>query len=196
MKKMMTINEIKGILKEELNESRYVHTLGVMDTAVKLAQIHGCDTVQAQYAGLLHDCAKCISNDKKIEICRKYALEISKAEMNMPSLLHAKCGMILAKEKYGIKDPDILHAIRYHTTGCPDMNLLDKIIYIADYIEPGRDKAPHLKKLRNMALKDLDETLYLILKDTVSYLNKNKENADQATMDTYQFYKKQRGDKK
>lgn len=107
-----------------------------------------------------------------------------------PSLLHAKCGAILAEHEYQIIDFDILHAIRVHTTGVPNMSLLDKIIFIADYIEPNRDKAPHLKELRKLADKDLDETTYLILKDTVDYLKAHEDQTmDPTTVSAYEYYR-------
>ena len=144
----MTTKEIQKDLKNKLKPARYEHTLGVSDTARHLAEIHGYDSVKAALAGLLHDCAKYMSDDKKIALCREYGISISDAEYKNPSLLHAKCGAILAEHEYQIIDFNILHAIRVHTTGVPDMSLLDKIIFIADYIEPNRDKAPHLKELR------------------------------------------------
>ena len=176
-------------LAKYLDEDRYEHTLGVMFTCAALAMVHDCDLITAQTAGLLHDCAKCISDDEKIAICRSHDVEISDAELAQPSLLHAKCGEIFAEEKYGVTDPEILHAIRVHTTGCPAMNLLDKIIFISDYIEPNRDQAPHLKELRQMAENDLDQTLYQILDDTISYLKKTQGTFDQTTLDTYSYYK-------
>lgn len=193
----MDIEEIRESLKKELKKSRYIHTLGVMDTAVHLAEIHGGDVEKARYAGLLHDCAKCLTDDEKVDLCRERGIEISKAEAGNPALLHAKCGAVLAKERYGVEDKEILHAIRFHTTGCPDMTLLDKIIYIADYIEPNRDQAPHLAELRALAETDLEETLYRILKDTVDYLLvQNPDNMDEITLKTYQYYKKERARKK
>ena len=132
----MTTKEIQKDLKNKLKPARYEHTLGVSDTAQHLAKIHGYDCAKAALAGLLHDCAKYMADDKKIALCREYGVSISDAEYKNPSLLHAKCGAILAEHEYQIIDFDILHAIRVHTTGVPDMSLLDKIIFIADYIEP------------------------------------------------------------
>ena len=131
-----------------------------------------------------------MADDKKIALCREYGVSISDAEYKNPSLLHAKCGAILAEHEYQIIDFDILHAIRVHTTGVPDMSLLDKIIFIADYIEPNRDKAPHLKELRKLADKDLDETTYLILKDTVDYLKAHEDQTmDPTTVSAYEYYR-------
>ncbi len=185
---MLRAKEIKEILKEKLKPDRYTHTLGVMKTAKKLAEQYGCDVKKAKYAGLLHDCAKELTDNEKRKLCKKYHMEITPAEDKNPSLLHAKCGSILAKELYGVSDAEILHAIEVHTTGCPNMSLLDKIIYVADYIEPNRKQAPHLTKLRAMAEVDLDQTVFQIAKDTISYLKKNQNTIDETTMDVYNFY--------
>lgn len=187
----MKYKDIQKDLKKKMKPSRYQHTMGVVKTAEHLAQIHGADVSQASLAALLHDCAKHIEDDKKIAMCREYGVSVTDAEMANPSLLHAKCGAIVAEYGYGIADMDILHAIKVHTTGVPDMDLLDKIIFISDYIEPNRDKAPHLKELRKLADQDLDETTYRIMKDTVDYLNQRSEQMmDPTTVEAYQYYAK------
>ena len=96
--------------------------------------------------------------------------------------------MVLAEEAYGVKDPQILHAIKVHTTGEPDMNTLDKIIYIADYIEPLRCEAPHLSIIRQIAFSDLNQCMAEILYDTLHYLSGRKGSVDPTTQLTYQFY--------
>lgn len=181
--------EIEKNLRKELDKDRYRHTMGVMYTAASLAMAHGCDMEQAVYAGLLHDCAKCIPNDKKLHLCIKNNIEVTPSEQKSPFLLHAKLGAWYAREKYGISDSGILHAIKVHTTGAPDMNLLDKIIYIADYIEPNRDKAPNLPKVRSLAFQDLDQTMLVILEDTLTYLNASKGEIDPLTAQTYDYFK-------
>ena len=128
-------------LQKEVDEDRYHHTLGVMFTAASMAMVWGEDLEKARVAGLLHDCAKCIPNKKKITMCEKNKIEITEFERNNPFLIHAKLGAFLAKDKYKVEDPEILSAIIWHTTGKEDMTLLEKIIYIADYIEPARNKA-------------------------------------------------------
>ncbi len=190
MEKIMKYKEIQQHLKESLKETRYRHTMGVVETAVRLAKIYGCSKKKAKYAALLHDCAKHLPDQDKITLCRKNGMPISRAEMENPSLLHAKCGAILAKQVYGVEDEDILHAIRVHTTGVPNMNLLDQILFVADYIEPGRNSAPDLEKLREIAQHDLDLTTYRILEDTVSYLNgRTDAGIDPTTIKARQFYK-------
>lgn len=184
----MEFNEIKKKLKKELDKERYAHTKGVMYTAGCLAMAHEYSIEKAMLAGLLHDCAKCIPNDEKITLCKKHDILISAVEYENPSLLHAKLGAFLAKEKYGVEDAEILHAIKVHTTGEPNMNILDKIIYIADYIEPKRDQAPHLDYLRKVAYRDLDHCTAEILYDTMHYLASRKGAIDPTTQITYQYY--------
>ena len=175
-------------LQKEVDEDRYHHTLGVMFTAASMAMVWGEDLEKARVAGLLHDCAKCIPNKKKITMCEKNKIEITEFERNNPFLIHAKLGAFLAKDKYKVEDPEILSAITWHTTGKEDMTLLEKIIYIADYIEPARNKAPHLTRLRKLAFTDIDECMYEILKDSMAYLSENPKTMDPMTEQAYQFY--------
>lgn len=184
------LNKIKKILKKELDKDRYEHTLGVMYTSACLAMANGYDMEKAQLAGLLHDCAKCIPNEKKLKICVKNNIPVTQVEKDNPFLLHAKVGAFLARVLYEEEDEEILHAISVHTTGAPAMNTLDKIVFIADYIEPKRDKAANLKEIRKTAFEDLDEALKMILCDTIHYLNgsKNDKNIDPMTLETYHYY--------
>ena len=122
-------------------------------------------------------------------MCERHDILISKVEMENPGLLHAKAGMALAEEKYDIHDPEILHAIKVHTTGEPDMNMLDKIVYIADYMEPLRKEAPHLAEIRQIAFADLNQGVAEILYDTLHYLSGRKGSVDPTTQLTYEFYK-------
>lgn len=190
----MDINNKKDILKlqdklkRKLSDSRYLHTIGVAYTAGSLAMKYSCDINTAVAAGLLHDCAKYMSGEEMLDRAKEIKLDISKAELSKPDLLHAKLGSYFAKEKYDIKDSEILSAIRWHTTGKPDMTLLEKIIYIADYIEPGRDKMPRLDVIRKMAFEDIDKCLCMILEDSVDYLKESGMYIDQLTIDTYEYY--------
>ena len=189
---MESMDEIKKSLKKELDKSRYEHTLGVMYTAGALAMAHGADLNQAMLAGLLHDCAKCIPNDEKFALCKKNRIELTQAEKDNPALIHAKLGAFLARKKYHVTDEEVIHAILVQTTGEPGMNLLDKIIYIADYIEPGRDKAENLSIVRPLSFKDLDAALCKILGDTLEYLKSTGKEIDALTEQTYQYYKAER----
>lgn len=176
-------------LKKYVDESRYVHTLGVMYTAAALAMRYDADMEKAQVAGLLHDCAKCIPNDKKLKLCRQNDIPVSSVEEKSPFLLHAVLGAYIAREKYDIKDQEILDAIACHTTGKPDMTLLEKIIFISDYIEPMRSKAENLPQIRHMAFEDLDLAVYMTLRDTLAYLEKEKTCLDNQTTMAYNYYR-------
>ena len=177
-------------LRKELDSDRYRHTLGVMYTSAALAMRYDADLNHAQVAGLLHDCAKCIPNDKKLRMCEKAGLEVTETEMKAPYLLHSKLGAYLAQEKYGVDDPDILGAIRSHTTGKPDMSLLEQIVFIADYIEPMRWKADNLARIRSLAFSDLEMAVYITLRDTLLYLDKSDSSriVDTMTEQAFHFY--------
>ena len=129
------------------------------------------------------------------EWCRKNHIFITPAEQANPSLLHAKLGAYLAATKYHIGDRTILNAIACHTTGKPEMTLLDKIIYIADYIEPNRAELPNMGEARRLAFEDIDECLYLLLRDSLIYLQTKGLPVDPATEKTYNYYKKYLGKK-
>ena len=180
---------IRRRLKKKMDEDRFEHTIGVAYTSVCLAMRYGEDLHKAELAGLLHDCAKCIPDDIKLDKCKRNNIPITKAQEQSPSLLHAKLGAFIAADHYRIKDQDILNAIENHTTGRPAMSLLEKIVYISDYIEPMRDKAPNLPKVRKIAFEDLDECMYEILKDTLEYLEENPKEIDSTTRDAYVYYK-------
>ena len=183
------ISDIKKKVKKQLDKARYQHTLGVAYTAAAMAMRYGADMNAAFTAGLLHDCAKCIPNDEKYSMCTKYGIELDETEKVSPYLVHAKLGAYLAKASYGIEDEDIISSIRTHTTGCPDMSLLQKIIFTADYIEPNRDAAPDLTEIRQLAFSDLDAVVIRILKDTLDYLDTRDHPIDPMTQKTYDFYK-------
>ena len=186
---MKIFEDIQDKLKITLDESRFEHTLGVMYTAGCMAMAHGYDIEKSMLAGLLHDCAKCMTHEERVVLCKEHQVEVTTSEQENKAILHAKAGAILAKIEYDITDIDILHAIAVHTTGEPDMNTLDKIIYIADYIEPGRDKAPNLELVRSLAYQDLDACMAQILYDTLNYLNSRGGLIDPTTAEANEFYK-------
>jgi len=178
------------VLKKHLDEERYQHTLGVMYTAAALAMAYGYDLLKAQAAGLLHDCAKGIPDEKKLSICKEHNIPVTNIQEKNPYLLHGILGAHLARTEYKVEDESILSAITYHTTGRADMHILEKIIYIADYIEPMRDEAANLSRIRKIAFHDLNECVYEILKSTLTYLlHSNPENIDSTTQDAYVYYK-------
>ncbi|MCI8318484.1 MAG: HD domain-containing protein [Lachnospiraceae bacterium] len=176
-------------LKKYIDEMRFHHTLGVMYTAASLAMCHGEDIERTQVAGLLHDCAKCIPNTKKLKLCAQKNIPVSEIEQKSPYLLHARIGAYIAREKYHVEDPEILSAIEFHTTGKAEMTLLEKIIFIADYIEPMRNKAANLPEIRSLAFRDIDRAVYLTMRDTIMYLEKEKSCLDNQTIVAYNYYK-------
>lgn len=180
--------KIKKELSKELDSKRYEHTLGVAYTASCLAMRYDYDITKAYIAGLLHDCAKCMSHNERINYCKKNNLEVTEIEKTNPSLLHAKVGADLSKRKYGIEDEEICSAVRYHTTGRPNMTLLEKIIFIADYMEPHREEAEDLPIVRKQVFVNIDQALCTILKDTLVYLETSGKEIDSMTEKTYEYY--------
>lgn len=180
---------IRKRLKKRLDDDRFEHTLGVAYTAVCLAMRYGADLYKAEVAGLLHDCAKCYPDSVKLEKCEKYNISITETERENPSLLHAKLGAFLAINKYNVRDMEIVNAILNHTTGKPAMSTLEKIIFVADYIEPRRDKAPDLKTVRQLAFTDLDRAVWTIMEDTLSYLKERGSSIDSMTETACKYYR-------
>lgn len=188
MKKTNQLKKIRKAVEKVQDAKRFEHTLGVEYTAAALAMRYDSDINDARIAGLLHDCAKCQSDEKQLSICHKNHIKVTEVERKNPFLLHAKVGAYLAREKYGIKEPDILNAIQNHTTGRKNMSLLEKIIFVADYIEPGRKNAPNLAEIRKAAFVDIDQALLQILKDTLDYLKSSGGEIDPMTEQTWRYY--------
>ena len=188
----MNINDfeetIKSVKKVQTKQ-RYNHTIGVAYTAASLAMKYETSVDQAFLAGILHDCAKCISDQKLIEKCEQNNIFISDFERKCPYLLHSKLGSYYASSKYEIKNQDILNAITYHTTGRPNMSMLEKIIFVADFIEPNRFKASNLDEIRKISFENIDMTVFIILKNTIDYLTKNDSPIDSTSIETYEYYK-------
>lgn len=176
-------------LKNVLSQSRYEHTLGVEFTSASLAMCHKGNISKAKVAGLLHDCAKCIDNNDKIKECIKYDIDVTEYEKKSLDLLHSKLGSYYARVIYGIEDDEILNAVKYHTTGRENMTLTEKIVFVADYIEPSRNQAPNLDYIRYVSFKDIDLAVYEILKDTLMYLKKNNMLIDDSSIKTFNYYK-------
>ncbi|RVU54915.1 bis(5'-nucleosyl)-tetraphosphatase (symmetrical) YqeK [Anaerosphaera multitolerans] len=157
-----------------IGEKRFKHTLRVVDTAKELAQIYGADLEKTKIAAYYHDCAKIKDYDKLIEECRKYDLKLTKEMKAAPQIIHSYLGAIIAEKKYGVKDKEILNAIRYHTTGRESMTLLEKIVFLADYIEPMRN-FNGVERARELAKVNLDNAVYFSLNNTLSHLCKSND---------------------
>mgnify|MGYP000865703695 FL=1 len=181
------IDLIKADLKEKLPKKRYEHTLGVAYTAASLAMCYGEDILKAELAGILHDVAKAKKSFELKDDMKGYidpytdgdyvALIADKA----PQILHAIYAPYLAKKDYKIEDKDILSAIRWHTTGKKDMTMLEKIVFVADYIEPNRKKLPDLDRIRTLSFHDISEAVKVIAKSTIEYLGSQGMYIDKFT---------------
>ena len=153
--------EMRERLENKLTKKRFEHSLGVEYVSGCLAMVHGADVNKALTAGLLHDCAKCLPADEKIARCKKH----------------------------GVDDEDIRSAIEFHTTGRPAMSLLEKIVFVADYIEPNRKPLPEIDEIRNEAFSDIDASVAHILKNTLTYLDSGScGDTDEMSVRTYKYY--------
>ena len=185
------IIEYRKTLEKELDPSRFEHSLGVEYTSACLAFIHGCDVTSARIAGLLHDCAKCIPHGEQIKIMEKAGQPPLKEELDNQSLLHSKCGAIIAHDKYDIDDPDILNAIRFHTVGRPNMSLLEKIVYVADFIEPTRNDLKIMEGVRKAAFIDIDQALLWIMESVRDYVTSKGFDPAPSSIAAHDYYKNQ-----
>lgn len=165
----MTREEMKFKLETVLSPKRFIHSLNVMNTAMDLAQRHGVDREKAGIAGLLHDCAREIRGEEAFSLCEKYGIVLDYVTRAQPELLHGPLGYYLAEEEYGVTQQDILDAIYYHTTGGENMDLLGKIVFMADYIEPNRS-FPGVDEVRREARLNIDKALILALDRTIKYV--------------------------
>ncbi|AJY76252.1 bis(5'-nucleosyl)-tetraphosphatase (symmetrical) YqeK [Paenibacillus beijingensis] len=155
-------------VREQMPERRWRHVEGVMETAVILAERFGGDPVKADLASILHDVAKYWPVDRMEQVIREEALPSDLLVFDK-ELWHAPVGAVVAERQYGISDPDVLDAVRYHTSGRVGMTLLDKIVCLADYMEPGRD-FPGVHKIRELAEHSLEEALIAGFDSTISFL--------------------------
>ncbi|WP_423799143.1 bis(5'-nucleosyl)-tetraphosphatase (symmetrical) YqeK [Neobacillus sp. SAB-20_R2A] len=171
------------LVKEQLTEHRYQHTLGVMETAIELARRYGADEKKAETAAIFHDYAKFRPKEEMKEIIRTQGFSQDLLRFNA-ELWHAPAGTYLVEKEAGIQDREILDAIRYHTSGRPGMSLLEKIIYLADYIEPGRH-FPGVMEVREMAKENLDKALIQSVKNTILFLMKKNQTVYPETFHTY-----------
>lgn len=171
------------MVKAQLTDHRYVHTIGVMETAIKLAEKYGVDKKKAELAAIFHDYAKFRPKDEMKQIIVEQAMQPLLLEYNS-ELWHAPVGAYLAEKEAGIDDGEVLDAIRYHTSGRVGMSLLDKIIYLADYIEPGRH-FPGVEEVRTMAEDNLDQALLQAMKNTIQFLMKKNQPVFPETFNAY-----------
>ncbi len=159
------------MLKRSLSEYRLKHTLSVAETAVWLADRFGVDPMQAHLAGMLHDCAKGMDAPTLLQLIRSGGISADDLELSMPALLHAPAGAALAKKQYHISDQSVLSAIRWHTTGRRNMTTLEKVVYLADMIEPLRTPYPGIEELRMCARQNLDDAVCMAAAQSAAYVS-------------------------
>ena len=189
---MLDTEKIKEKLQSSLSIERYIHTLGVAEEAEKMAKRYGGDELvkKAVYAGLLHDCAKDYPADMKRRFCKEYHIPVDDIMKKQIDLVHPFLGAEVAKREYGVEDEEILEAIKWHTTAKADMSVLDKIIFIADYIEPNRKSFDGLEKARKLAYEDLDEAMHYILESTIEYVKERKRLLHPYSIEALKYYSK------
>lgn len=174
-------------IKDRVGTKRYDHMLRVSKEARSLAKIYKQDEDKAEIAGYFHDCAKLKDKSEIPTLCQKMGFEITDEMKKAPSIIHSFLGAVLAEKLYDIHDEDILNAISWHTTGRPNMSTLEKIVFLADYIEPGRDY-PEAKKARTLAYKNLDKAMEYALNQNILNLIDGKKYIAMESVNARNFY--------
>ena len=177
------LHQMTGQLSQTLSPHRLSHTLSVAETAVSLAARFGENPCQAHLAGMLHDCAKGLDAPTLLQLIRSGGISADEVELSMPALLHAPAGAALAREQYHVTDAAVLSAIRWHTTGRRNMTRLEKIIYLADMIEPERADFPGLDEIRAQSLVDLDKAVALAAARSAEYVLERGKKLHPRTME-------------
>ena len=182
---MDSISKIKDHIEKNFSEKRKVHTYGVVTTAIELAKKYGCDVYKAELAALFHDLYRSIP----VSVLNYYVkhLELDKKYVDNANLAHGKIAAIMIQRDFDITDQDIINAVSYHTTGRPNMSLLEKIIYIADAIEPNR-RYPGVDKLREAVYEDLDKACYMSLSRTIDYVTSEGHYLDEDTLHAKKYF--------
>ncbi len=190
-RKDLSFEELKAQSLRLHKKKRIAHVIGCSETAKRLALIHGADPVDAERAGILHDVTKALTGEDQLRLCEKYGMMISEFERKHTKLLHAVTGAAVAREVFGENDA-VCQAIRWHTSGRADMTTLEKIIYIADYMEPNRD-FPGVDRLRQLAESDLDAALLLGLEMTAAHLREQGAEMGRHSIEAIEHLKEKKG---
>ena len=196
---MKTDEQLKLLLKNRLSEKRYIHSLNVAEASKRLAALYGADENKAYTAGLIHDCCKDTPAGEQLSYMLGNSMELSECEISSAKLYHAMCGSLYVKNEYGVTDADIINAVRYHTTGRKNMSLLEKIVFIADFISDERDYNG-VEVMREKAGRSLDEAIVEGLAFTIKDLIDKGVLLHPDTIDAYNdallnLIKKQRQEK-
>lgn len=179
--KHLSLSQLRPVALSYLKHKRIPHVLGTEQEAIRLAERYGADVEKARRAALLHDCTKKLDMEEQLALCRRYGIQLDELEQKALKLLHSKTGAAIARDVFGVDD-DIYSAIWYHTTGHANMTKLEKIIYLADYIEPSRD-FPGVDKLRKVCYEDLDRGLLMGLEMTIEEMTSMGNPVHHATIE-------------
>ncbi len=179
--KHLPLSKLRPVALSYLKHKRIPHVLGTEQEAIRLAERYGADVEKARVGALLHDCTKKLDMEAQLALCRHYGIELDELEQKALKLLHAKTGAAIARDVFGV-DEEIYSAILWHTTGHANMTLLEKILYLADYIEPSRD-FPGVDKLRAVCYKNLDAGLLMGLEMTIGEMNAMGNPVHHATIE-------------
>lgn len=169
MKHLLDTNSIIEYLKANISEKRFTHSINVSSTAERLAVLYGCDSEKACIAGLVHDCARELGTEQLLSSIEEEGIIVDENTIGIKELLHGPAAVNICRRIFRIQDEEILNAVRYHTTGRENMTLLEKIIYLSDFIEPGRD-FPGVGELRILAGENLDKALLMAFNSSIMYL--------------------------
>ena len=185
--KHLPLSQLRPVALSYLKHRRIPHVLGTEQEAIRLAERYGADVEKARVAALLHDCTKKLDMPAQLALCEQYGIELDELEQKALKLLHSKTGAAIARDVFGVDD-DIYSAIWYHTTGHAHMTKLEKIIYLADYIEPSRD-FPGVDTLRKVCYEDLDKGLLLGLEMTIEEMTAMGNPVHRATVEARDWLK-------
>lgn len=184
------IKVLEEHVKASMTAFRFRHTLGVVETAKDLAVMYGVDSDKATIAALLHDIAKEFTSTKKREFCKEHDIYVDDFLQTNIHLIHGAIGAYIAQEDFNIEDKDILNAIINHTLGDYNMSKLEKVVYVADMIEPNRKKHKEIDELRKIAYTDLDQAMLFALNYSVNYLKATKKDVHPILYSIIEEYEK------
>ena len=190
--------DLRNLPFEELREvslslhksKRVEHVIGCSDTAAALAEAYGVPIEEARRAGILHDITKALNGSEQLQLCEKYAIILDSFEREHPKLLHAKSGAVIAREIFGEAE-EVCSAIEWHTTGRDDMSMLEKLVYLADYMEPNRSM-DGIEELRRLTWTDPDAALMMGLEMTMAYVRSRGAKVDPHSAAALRFLKERK----
>jgi predicted HD superfamily hydrolase involved in NAD metabolism len=181
--------ELLDFIRKRLDEKRYIHSVNTAREAVKLAELYGADKEKAFIAGILHDIAKGMPAEKLLKISEENGIEVDEYEKNNAELMHGKIGSYIISKELGINNSDILSAVQWHTTGHADMSLLEKIIYLADIIEPGRT-FKEIENIRKLAYENINKAMKVSLRESIDYVLSRGLTLHPKSIEAYEFLNK------